>query len=274
VEAGYLLRNPCTVEGAGQERAPEMRFATVAQVQVAALAEAIDARYGALVLVAAGGGLRWGELVGLKVKRVDLLHGRVSVAEQVAEVNGRHIPGPPKTEAGRRTVTLAVAAAALAEHLANFAEHLAPRGWCSRRPGWLPAPLQLPRPLVAAGDPSGRCGEPVCRVLGTSVVHLCGELAGSTGGVGCWLRGWVAYSTRAGLSRQGADGDVYRLVRSATWGSPWNRTVRSPGCGAGQLAGSRPASAPSGSARAERVVVAAIPLKACTSAAHGHAAPR
>jgi hypothetical protein len=58
VEAGYLLRNPCTVEGAGQERAPEMRFATVAQVQVAALAEAIDARYGALVLVAAGGGLR------------------------------------------------------------------------------------------------------------------------------------------------------------------------------------------------------------------------
>jgi hypothetical protein len=33
------------------------------------------------------------------------------------------IPGPPKTEAGRRTVTLpAVAAVALAEHLAEFAE--------------------------------------------------------------------------------------------------------------------------------------------------------
>jgi hypothetical protein len=58
VEAGYLLRNPCTVKGAGQERAPEMRFATVAQV--AALAEAIGPRYRALVLVAAYGGLRWG----------------------------------------------------------------------------------------------------------------------------------------------------------------------------------------------------------------------
>jgi integrase len=47
----------------------------------------------------------------------------VTVAEQVAEVNGQLIPGPPKTEAGRRTVTLpAVAAAALAEHLAEFAE--------------------------------------------------------------------------------------------------------------------------------------------------------
>jgi integrase len=57
VEAGFLLRNPCTVKGAGQERAPEMRFATVAQV--AALADAIDPRYRALILVAAYGGLRW-----------------------------------------------------------------------------------------------------------------------------------------------------------------------------------------------------------------------
>jgi hypothetical protein len=63
-----------------------------------------------------------GHLVGLRVKRVDLLHGRVTVAEQVAEVNGRLLPGPPKTEAGRRTVTLpAAAAVALAEHLASFA---------------------------------------------------------------------------------------------------------------------------------------------------------
>jgi integrase len=121
VDAGYLVRNPCTVKGAGQERAPEMRFATVAQIAV--LAEAVGDRYRALVLVAAYGGLRWGELVGLKVKRVDLLHGRVTVAEQVAEVNGHLIPGPPKTAAGRRTITLpAVAAVALAEHLAEFAE--------------------------------------------------------------------------------------------------------------------------------------------------------
>jgi integrase len=56
--------------------------------QVAALAGAIDPRYRALVLMAAYDGLRWGELVGLHVKRVDLLHGRVTVAEQVAEVKG------------------------------------------------------------------------------------------------------------------------------------------------------------------------------------------
>ena len=104
-------------------RSEHPRCGSPPSAQVAALAEAIDPRYRALVLVAAYGGLRWGELVGLRVRRVDLLHGRVTVAEQVAEVNGRLIPGPPKTEAGRRTVTLpAVAAVALAEHLAEFAE--------------------------------------------------------------------------------------------------------------------------------------------------------
>jgi integrase len=76
----------------------------------------------------------------------------VTVAEQVAEVNGQLLPGPPKTEAGRRTVTLpAVAAVALAEHLANFAEpdpeglvFPAPQGGYLRRSNfrrrwWVPA---------------------------------------------------------------------------------------------------------------------------------------
>jgi integrase len=45
------------------------------------------------------------------------------VAEQVVEVNGHLIPGPPKTDAGWRTVTLpAVAAVALAGHLGEHAE--------------------------------------------------------------------------------------------------------------------------------------------------------
>jgi integrase len=121
VDASLIVRNPCSVKGAATERAPEMRVATVAQV--AALAQAIDPRYRALVLVAAYSGLRLGELVGLRVKRVDLLHGRVTVAEQVTEIDGQFTWGPPKTEAGRRTVTLpAVAAVALAEHLTIYSQ--------------------------------------------------------------------------------------------------------------------------------------------------------
>jgi len=116
VEAGYLPASPCVIKGAGVERAPEMQVATPGQVR--ALAEAVPARYRAMILVAAYGGLRWGELVGLRVRHVDLLHGTVRIAEQIAEVNGTFMVGPPKSEAGIRTVTLpTVAVAALADHL-------------------------------------------------------------------------------------------------------------------------------------------------------------
>jgi integrase len=115
VEAGYLSRNPCMVRGAASEPRTEMRFAIVDQV--AELAEAMPPRFKALVLVAAYTGLRWGELAGLRVKRVDLLHRRVTVAEQLTETRGSFAFGPPKTAAGMRTVTLPmVATTALAAY--------------------------------------------------------------------------------------------------------------------------------------------------------------
>jgi len=49
------------------------------------------------VQVAAYTGLRWGELAGLCVRRVDLLHRRITVAEQLLEVRGRLAFGPTKT---------------------------------------------------------------------------------------------------------------------------------------------------------------------------------
>ena len=70
VEARYIAVNPCSIRRAASDGAPEMRIATVDQV--AAIADRVPPRYRALVLVAAFGGLRWGELVGLRRKRVDL----------------------------------------------------------------------------------------------------------------------------------------------------------------------------------------------------------
>jgi integrase len=73
--------------------------------------------------VAGYSGLRWAELVGLRRRHVDLAGARVHVVEQAAEVAGKIVVGPPKTEAGRRVVTLpAVAAKALAEHLDRYAQ--------------------------------------------------------------------------------------------------------------------------------------------------------
>lgn len=87
---------------------------------VLALAEAMPARYGALVVTAAGTGLRPGELAGLAVDRVDFLRRSMRVDQQLVRVRGRGVDlGPLKTPASYRTVPLGqVVTEALAEHLA------------------------------------------------------------------------------------------------------------------------------------------------------------
>lgn len=105
MEDGILVKNPCVIRSAGVERSVEREVATIPQV--AALADAIDPRYRAMVLLATFGGLRFGELAGLTRDRLDLLHGIVTVTEQMQELsNGKRSVAPPKTAAGRRTVAL------------------------------------------------------------------------------------------------------------------------------------------------------------------------
>lgn len=99
-----IPRNPCLLRGAGSERTPARTPPTLAEVD--ALAAAVDPRWRMFVLVAAWSGLRWGELAGLTRKRVNLLHGTLTVQEQLIEVGGRVSLSPPKTDAGRRVVHL------------------------------------------------------------------------------------------------------------------------------------------------------------------------
>jgi integrase len=73
VDAGMLAQSPCRRVPLPRVEREQMRFLPPAQV--AALADAIDRRYRALVLVGAYGGLRIGELAGLRRSRVDLLRG-------------------------------------------------------------------------------------------------------------------------------------------------------------------------------------------------------
>ena len=115
-----IVRNPCTVAGAGVERSPERPVATVAQVYE--LAAAVEPRHRALVLTAALTGCRWGELVGLTRRNLDLLHGTMTVAEVLVETGQGVSVGPPKTDASRRTVALPPPLVpVLEEHLATFA---------------------------------------------------------------------------------------------------------------------------------------------------------
>ena len=121
LDAGLIVRNPCRIKGAGTERLPEMRCATVEEV--AALAQVVEPRWQALILLAAYSGLRWGELAGLRRRYLDPLHKTVRVVEQCTEVNGHFVWGPPKTSAGTRTVVLPqFICDVMAEHLARWSE--------------------------------------------------------------------------------------------------------------------------------------------------------
>ena len=124
VEVGMIGRNPCTIRGAGTERAPEIEVAT--PQQVADLADACGDHYRALVFVAAYGGLRWGELGGLQRRHVDLDTGVVLVEQKLGEVNGVLEIDAPKTNAGRRSVALpALAVDEFERHLRANVEPLA-----------------------------------------------------------------------------------------------------------------------------------------------------
>lgn len=128
VADGLLARNPCRIPGAGQERSPERPLAQPADVL--RLATAIDPRYRALILLAATGGLRVGELLGLQRHHIDLDERTVHVEQQALELqDGTRIVTPPKTDAGRRTVAIPdTTADALAEHLDRYAQS-SPDAW-------------------------------------------------------------------------------------------------------------------------------------------------
>lgn len=105
IEDHHLVANPCTIKGAGVESSPERAIPDIAQVY--ALADAVSERYRALVLLAAFGGLRKGELFGLTRGDIDMLHRTLDVRSQRQESKrGEQLVGPPKTAAGRRTLAL------------------------------------------------------------------------------------------------------------------------------------------------------------------------
>ena len=115
-EDGIIRDNPCRVKGYDKYHTPERPTGTVAQVY--ALANGMPPRFKAFILVAAFSGLRWGELAALRRRDVDLVAGTVRVPRKLAALRDGLEFGPPKTEAGRRTVALPAAAlTALRPHL-------------------------------------------------------------------------------------------------------------------------------------------------------------
>lgn len=122
VEDDRIARNPCRMRGAGTERADERPMVDTALVL--ALAEAIDDRLRAFVLLAGFAGLRTGELLGLRRTDIDLLHGHIEVRVQAQEVARRgRVVSDPKSDAGRRAIALPNLLKEMLEiHLGTYAQ--------------------------------------------------------------------------------------------------------------------------------------------------------
>lgn len=120
-EDDLIIKNPCSLKGAGVERSPERPIATPEQVW--ALADAIEPRFRLMVLSAAFLGLRFGELAGLSRRHVNVLHRTVTVERQLVQLeSGATEFGPPKTDKGCRTIAIPPQLLPeLEHHLATYA---------------------------------------------------------------------------------------------------------------------------------------------------------
>jgi integrase len=100
-----LARSPC--RGVKLPRVDVQARKIPAPAEVTTLADAMPEDYRAMVYLGAVLGLRFSEIAGLRVGRLDLLARSLLVAETVTRDGiGRPVLGPPKSAASRRTLAI------------------------------------------------------------------------------------------------------------------------------------------------------------------------
>lgn len=155
VVSRYLNASPCIGVRLPRQERREMLFLTADQL---ARLAAASGEHAPLIYLLGYGGIRWGEAAALRRRRVDVLRGRIELAESAATVAGAIHVGSTKSDQVRTVRIPAFVSELLAEHLAGRSPDpdglvfVAPEGGPLRhsnfrRRVWLPA-------LPASGVPS------------------------------------------------------------------------------------------------------------------------
>jgi len=120
VDDELIVRTPCRVKSGGRTkvvREPEVLTLS----ELFSLADAMPRQHRALTLMAGLCGLRFGEAVALRRRDVDLERGVIVITRTAVRADGSKVSGPPKSDAGRRTVAMPRAVVdALRVHLAEY----------------------------------------------------------------------------------------------------------------------------------------------------------
>ncbi len=120
VEDGLIARNPCKANSVRPPKLDQRKVDPWPPEQVQAVIEALPGRYRAMAVVAAGCGLRQGEVFGLRVRDVDFLRKQLRVEQQVKIVRGRIVIDKPKGGRTRAVPLPEWVAVELAEHLRRY----------------------------------------------------------------------------------------------------------------------------------------------------------
>ncbi len=120
VASRRIARTPCV--GIALPEKLKERVVPLEVEQVYTIVDAMPDRYQAMVLLAAGTGLRQGEVFGLTVDRVSFPDRKIIVDRQLRDVqDGRPQFGPPKTPSSHREVPMPrVVADALEAHIRAY----------------------------------------------------------------------------------------------------------------------------------------------------------
>lgn len=104
VQSDLIVRSPCRnirLPAAGALSRPELTAEGLA-----AVAESVGPDWEPMVWLGALLGLRWGECAGLRLGRIDFVAHKLAVVEQATRARrGVMVLGPPKSDAGRRTMS-------------------------------------------------------------------------------------------------------------------------------------------------------------------------
>jgi integrase len=120
VDDGLITTNPCRAGSVKLPKREQRKIEPWTIEQVDAVLAALPDRYRPIGVVAAGCGLRQGEVFGLRLRDADFLRRQLHVEQQVKVLGGRVLLAPPK---GGKTRTVPLPDAVGTE----LADHL--RGW-------------------------------------------------------------------------------------------------------------------------------------------------